>query len=261
VIKIVYLIGWEIFMRIHLLSDLHLEFAPLTPEAVDADLVVLAGDIHPGSKGILWAKKHFDVPVLYVPGNHEYYSYIQTMDELLCDMRAACVGSDVHIFDCDTYEIGDTRFLGTTLWTDLLNAPLGGVRCGVIDSDASHIRINDTEGLNDNIAQSLFIRNRRWLISELEKPFAGKTVVITHHAPSRGSMHSQYVGDPWNSCFVTDMEDLMGDRVDLWVHGHTHNNFDYVMSGTRVVCNPRGYPHPFGGWENREFNPTLIVEV
>ena len=49
--------------------------------------------------------------------------------------------------------------------------------------------------------------------------------------------------------------------VDLWIHGHTHNNFDYEVNGTRVVCNPRGDPHPLGGWENRTFDPRLLVEL
>jgi len=53
----------------------------------------------------------------------------------------------------------------------------------------------------------------------------------------------------------------MGDEVDLWLHGHTHNNFDYNVNGTRVVCNPMGYPHPFGGWENNHFDPGRMVEI
>ena len=41
-------------MRLHILSDLHLEFSPYGDdlEPVQADVVVLAGDIHNGAKGV-----------------------------------------------------------------------------------------------------------------------------------------------------------------------------------------------------------------
>jgi len=248
-------------MKIQILSDSHLEFAPFHPEKVDADVVILAGDIQPGVKGIAWAQESFDVPVMYIAGNHEFYSDIFSMHELLQQMYAKCKGSNVHFLDCNHMELDGIRFLGTTLWTDLLRRPFGGVSCGVISSDAGYIRMNDNEGLNVQAAQLLFDKNRRWLNDELEKIYSGKTIVITHHAPAGASMHVQYAGNPWNSCFISDLEYLMGDRVDLWIHGHTHNCFNYVLSGTRVVCNPRGYPHPFGGYENQKFNPNFIVEV
>ena len=60
-------------MRIHLLSDLHNEFSSFVPVLLDCDLVILAGDIDLKSRGVEWAKKTFSVPVLYVPGNHEFY--------------------------------------------------------------------------------------------------------------------------------------------------------------------------------------------
>jgi len=248
-------------MKIHLLSDLHLEFALFNPEAVDADLVILAGDIQPASKGVLWAKEHFDVPVLYIAGNHEFYNMMLTMDEVRQEMRKQCHGSHVHLMDCNCLEFDGIRFLGTTLWTDLLNNPFGGVSCGVISSDAGHIKASNHEGLNDRLAQSLFDENSKWLKAELEKPFIGETVVITHHAPSVESMHFKYSHSPWNSCFITNMEYLMGDHVDLWIHGHTHSSFDYRLHGTRVICNPRGYPDHLGGYENPAFNPSFVVEV
>jgi hypothetical protein len=64
-----------------------------------------------------------------------------------------------------------------------------------------------------------------------------------------------------NACFVSRAEHLLGaDRVQLWVHGHTHDSFDYTLNGTRVVCNPRGYARG-GVNENPFFDPNLVVEV
>jgi len=248
-------------MKLHILSDLHLECAPIRLEKTDADVVILAGDIRPGAGGVKWAKANFETPVLYVPGNHEYYNAAWTMDELFCEMRYESEDSNVSVLDRDGVVIDGVRFLGTTLWTDLHDKPFNGIECGVIGSDTGNIRVADAEGFTSRVAQPLFEKNRAWLQAQLAEPFEGRTVVITHHAPSGKSQHAQYAGNPWNSCFITDMEPVMGEDVDLWIHGHTHSNFDYEVNGTRVVCNPRGYPHPFGGWENREFNESLVIDI
>ncbi len=248
-------------MKLHILSDLHLGFAPMQAAHSDADLVVLAGDIDEAFAGVHWARQQFDCPVLYVPGNHEYYQSEWTMKKLLWAMRIETEGSQVHVLDRDSVEIGGIRFLGTTLWTDLQNQPFHGIECGVLGSDSARIQVSDGDGLSTPTAQKLFETNRDWLASELEKPFAGKTVVITHHAPSGRSLHARFKGNPWNACFITDMESLMGDGVDLWVHGHTHNSFDYRVKGTRVVCNPRGYTNRSGDVENPAFDAGMIVEL
>lgn len=63
-------------MRIRILSDIHIEFEPYRPSEVEADLVILAGDIGVGLDGIRWAQRHFpDLPVVYIAGNHEYYGH------------------------------------------------------------------------------------------------------------------------------------------------------------------------------------------
>ena len=51
-----------------------------------------------------------------------------------------------------------------------------------------------------------------------------------------------------------------GDRVQLWIHGHMHDSFDYNVNGTRVVCNPRGYVRD-GINENARFDADLVVDV
>jgi len=88
----------------------------------------------------------------------------------------------------------------------------------------------------------LHTASRKWLANKLMEPFGGKTVVVTHHAASSGSVSPQFVQDPLSPAFVSNLEELMsGDRVPLWIHGHTHYPFDFQVRGTRVVCNPRGY--------------------
>ena len=243
-------------MKLRILSDVHLDHAPLEAHEADADVVVLAGDISTGIEGVLWAKKMFNVPVIYVPGNHEFYDASQCMHEHVAQMKDVSQGSHVHVLDNDSLILDGVRFLGTTLWTSLHKVQ------DVLYSDAANIRVNSVTGkgdgdlFNKSYAQALFETNRAWLKHELNQSFEGKTVVVTHHAPSKKSIHPQYEGNAWNPCFSTDVEALMGDAVNLWIHGHTHNNFDYVVGGqTRVVCNPRGYPGYFGGWRMKNTNP------
>ncbi|MDQ6971048.1 MAG: metallophosphoesterase, partial [Mariprofundaceae bacterium] len=201
----------------------------------------------------------FDLPVIYVCGNHEYHDAASTMAEHIEMMKQVASGSNVTVLDNESLELYGVKFIGTTMWTDLQEA-YSPLYC-----DIDRISVDESAygpvHFNKDYAQMLFDKNRSWLKSALGQPFDGKRVVITHHAPSLKSLHDQYVGNPWNPCFMTNMEDLMGDRVDLWIHGHTHNNFDYEVNSTRVICNPRGYPHPFGGWENREFDESLVIDV
>ncbi len=242
-------------MNIHILSDLHLDHAAYTPEETIADLVILAGDIAEGDAGVLWAKASFNKPTIYVPGNHEFYDSSFTMNEHIQRMKQAAEGTTIHVLNNEVIIIDGVRFIGSTMWSSLHRAP------DVLYSDQSYINVGSGT-FSKEYAQTLFETNREWLKTELEKDFNGKTVVITHHGPSKQSVHAQYAGNEWNPCFVTDVEQLMGDAVCLWVHGHTHNNFDYVIDNkTRVICNPRGYPRPFGGWENESFEHACVVSI
>lgn len=101
-------------MRIRLLSDLHLEQADCSPLPGEQDVVVLAGDIDNGSKGIEWAATHFRCPIVYVPGNHEYdYDDLGTSRVQFADQQ-----SPVQVLDNGAAIIDGVRFLGTTLRTD-----------------------------------------------------------------------------------------------------------------------------------------------
>ena len=102
-------------MKLHILSDLHIEFEGFSPPETSADVVVLAGDICVGAAGIEWAARQFpDVPVIYVPGNHEYYGFdIGSADEW-CSTAPA----NIHVLSNNVLELDGVRFLGATLWTD-----------------------------------------------------------------------------------------------------------------------------------------------
>ena len=83
-------------------------------------------------------------------------------------------------------------------------------------------------------AALLHHRSKAYLTETLATPFDGPTVVITHHAPHRGSVHPRFRSDPVTGGFVSDLSGLIeAGQPELWVHGHVHNSSDY-----RVGTNP-----------------------
>lgn len=116
-------------------------------------------------------------------------------------------------------------------------------------------------GLGSGGTSELFERHRRWLEGRLAEPFDGETVVVTHFAPSVRSVAPRFAGSPLNACFVSDLERLVAaSGAALWVHGHTHDSFDYRIGDTRVLANPRGYVRG-GVSENLAFDPGLTVVI
>lgn len=244
-------------MRLHVLSDLHLEVEPFEATVTDADLVVLAGDIDNGIRGMQWARRSFTQPVLYLAGNHE--SYDNDFDQTEAALAACADNERLFLFDCTERVIEGVRFLGCTLWTDYSLAPQPH-RAAAIEAsrkrnpDYKLIRRGERAFAPED-AIALCGRHLPWLEQRLEARHDGPTVVITHFAPHPKSIAPMYQGHPANPGFIVDLDRLMG-RAELWIHGHTHTAFDYHVHGTRVVCNPRGYPK-----ETTGFVPGFVVEV
>lgn len=247
-------------MKLHVLSDLHVEFHDFAPPATDADVVVLAGDIGVRNLGVEWADRTFaDHTVLYVPGNHEYYGGdIDSTAEL---KRAA--PDNIHVLSDDVLEFGGVRFLGTTLWTDFRLYGEAEVRSAQRSArrsmeDFRSIR-NGKRPFTPEDSVELHEDCKSWLVGELARAFDGPTVVISHHLPAAPSIARRYDNDPLNPAFASRLEDVIESfRPALWIHGHTHVPCDYEIFGTRVVCNPRGYP---GETMASSFRPDLVVDV
>jgi len=252
-------------VKLNVLSDLHIGVAGFERPRNDADLVILAGDIARPKQAVEWALG-FDKPVLYVPGNHEFYG--SSLGATIAELRSLCEGSHVHLLHDDAVLIDGVRFLGSTLWTDFQlfgdsGRAMAAAAAMSYMRDFSRIRLDDASDapFTPDACAARFARHAAWLASQLDEDHDGPTVVITHHAPSRQSIAARFEGSPINACFVSDAEHLLGaPRVQAWIHGHTHDSFDYRIAGTRVVCNPRGYVKD-GVLENARFDPDFIVEV
>lgn len=242
-------------MKVLVLSDLHIEFEPYLMPSVDVDLVVLAGDIHKGIRGVQWANDAFTVPTLYVPGNHEYYQ--GHIDYTLEKMRAAA-DNHVHVLDREGFFFQGVRFLGATSWTDYtasgdLSAAMSVARNSMTDfrlirADARYRKLRPDD---------LVVRNhlaREWLSTQLDIPHEGRTVVISHHCPVPEVAGDHDEGH-LSASYTNNWQTLL-DKADFWFFGHTHFAIDLTLGSCRLVSNPKGYPDEITG-----FDPRKIIEI
>ena len=248
-------------MRIHILSDLHLEFAPFQTAQVDSDVVVLAGDIHVGAKGIKWARKQFPgKPVIYVLGNHEFYRF--SLPRLTEQLKQEAADSQIHVLENGAVEIAGVTFLGCTLWTDFQISGNQAAAMRYAEESMSDYRIvrfdPEQRSLRARDTIRLHTESVDWLRAQLSQCKTKRTVVVTHHAPSVRSEAPCHANSPLKPAFSSDLDALIEQSgVPLWVYGHTHFNTDYRIGSTRVLTNQRGYPSE----RCKGFDPSMVVEI
>lgn len=260
-------------MNIWTFSDLHLpddrvDITSVLPLIPDADVCIVAGDMIEGrpDDAVRWLDAFIApvMPVLYVLGNHEFYHYGRDMvaNRELAQRAAARTEGRVHVLDDAGVDIDGTRFLGSTLWYDL--EIFGSDDESMAHAWAGADRLTDSRFLYDGVkrwtpghARRWHLQSRAWLEVELQAS-AGPTVVVTHHAPHRGSIAERFARDYVTAGFCSDLSDMIErHRPALWIHGHMHDSFDYRVGDTRIVCNPNGY-----GRENEGgFDAGMVIEI
>ena len=257
-------------MRITVLSDLHLEFSPLEPVLTDSDILILAGDVfvleslhRPEYRNRLdqfltGLSTHYK-KVYSISGNHEYYgSNIRDSDDRIRQLYQS-YGIQFLQNECDVYD--GVRFIGNTLWTKV--DPIRALRVQSGMSDYHVIKNGDTR-LSVNDTDQYHYMMRSYLQEQLSTS-TEPTIVITHHAPSYGSISKFYrliENSLLNSAFANNMDDIMYENphIKLWCHGHVHSSFDYMVHNSRVICNPRGYPgeHQYADWDKHH---QIVVDT
>ena len=252
-------------MKLHILSDLHNEFGHYlpSPTSAEADVIVLAGDIWKQDLGIYWARKTWpNQEIVYVAGNHEFYG--RNRKDVLSMMRIASEKTGVHFLDNEEVNIGGVRFLGATLWTDF--KLFGESETKLCMGNGQHC-LNDfriiyegTKVFSPMDSIKLHEQSIAFLKDAFAEDFDGQTVVVTHHLPSELSVADRFKKDYLSACFASHLDRLFGN-CELWIHGHTHDSFDYTSNGTRVVCNPRGYNRFDKVNENGLFKNDLIISL
>ena len=243
-------------MKINYFSDIHLEFGWLEFPRTDADVVVAAGDIGIGAEAVSWLARAAR-PVIYIAGNHEFYG--GDLNATREEIRRACEGTNVTFLECEQHVIGDVRFLATTLWTDFANGDEQ-----ILRKAASHMNDYQQISVGERLLkpQDIFAENANsatWLAERLAEDFDGKTVVVTHHAPSRRSWDPPPRDNTFVASYCNELEGLVdATKPSLWIHGHIHQCADYSVGNTRIVCNPRGY---HGYQSIAGFLESRVVEI
>jgi predicted phosphodiesterase len=257
--------------KILLMSDVHIEFGELSVPKTQADVAVLAGDIHVGVAAAAWSNslaKRLGIPVVHVAGNHEHYASMRQpgrhMAGTIADLRAAAAASAgrVTFLERGTAVIAGVRFVGCTLWTDyeLFGDPAEEMaHAEIAMTDYETIAYRPGVRFTTNDARREFMLAVGFLKAELAQPFDGPTVVITHHLPSLRSVSERLRDNRLSAAYASHLDELVATSgAELWCHGHTHSSCDYVIGKTRVLCNPRGYDD-FA--LNPSFDPGLTAEV
>lgn len=257
-------------MKLRVLSDIHLEFCKFDPPQVDCDAVILAGDIGSSFNGIHWSADKFGssgVPIIYVPGNHEFYGW--DMTKWTSEAGVVARERGVILGDCSSTILekeGEqpVRVLSATLWTDFALYGVNSIEsCGKATQrclyDYTAIRKDDF-ALTWEDTRAISLRTQFWLKSAAKnaKKSGEKVVVVTHHAPSERSSALHFRNDPVTAGFASNMESFAEKYVDCWIHGHMHNSSWYNIGNCLVVANPRGYKPPV---ENPNFDDKLVIEV
>lgn len=240
-------------MKIRVLSDLHFEFHKDNgKEFIDslnneADVCILAGDICYAHSMVetlnRFCEKYSNV--IYLTGNHEYYtSSKKDVDKAI--LKAKNKNKNLSILQRESVVIDGQRFLGATLWFPY---DTNAEKRSYWLNDFKEIHNFRTWIGNENHSDKEFIKRN----------ITKNDIIVTHHLPTYKSVHPKYAGNPFNCFFVCDMEEIiLENKPKLWVHGHTHCSMDYMLSKTRIVCNPFGY---VAREENPRFNPSLILTV
>jgi Icc-related predicted phosphoesterase len=271
-------------MRIHYMSDLHLESQGFGTRMPEGDVLIIAGDLCHARcleadavdgynikqrdltlKVIDAALKNF-AHVLFVAGNHEHYGSV--FDETVPKLRRALPG--VTVLDNESIEIGSTRFFGTTLWSDYQGRNAGTMdalrkRCG--EFFFVKMRVRDQSGhetlrkFRPEDAIAAFDAALESMRGCLAKAKGKSTVVITHHAPSLKGLNPHRAGNDLDAVYASDLDAMIEtlENVRIWIHGHTHIRRIYNIGHTELRTDARG----FGGKDlaARSFTGQSFFEI
>ncbi len=218
-------------------------------------------------------------PVIFVPGNHEFDG--QDHDSTRQHLAKTCNRLGIVLLDDGVHVMGSVRFIGSTLWSDF--DALGGEMTykprayGEGETRRLRLRAKAFSAANHYLAKfhstneglplmaeqvrELSLASQAWLTTQLHVPHpqgdGGKTVVVTHFAPSLRSHDPRYGLQPGTCGFCNAMDDLL-PLADAWLHGHLHSPSNYRVGKCQVRANPLGYA---SSNEQRYFDPHGLVAV
>ncbi len=254
-------------MRIHYMSDLHLEFGGQTINLPEGEVLVLAGDVTvaraldpakaPGLRNektqartqefFEQASRNF-AHVIYIAGNHEHYG--GDISTTLAILHEQLDFENVRIAENEAIQIDGVTFLCSTLWTNMNGrdpATIARVNRGVSD-----FRLITMDGRLFHAERSVDLHEASlaWLRAEAARRSNERIVVVTHHAPSLQGLSHSFAGNGLNGAFASELESLATEfpGIRSWIFGHTHLRKTFRVAGsiaeTTYRTNCAGYPGP-----------------
>ena len=228
-------------------SDLHIEISVENLDPADsitptADILILAGDI-----GSLYKMEQLQCflgkislmfqAVLYIPGNHEFYTIPDTqplsykaLEKRLQSLELSI--KNLHILNRGSVRIGDICIAGCTLWSN--------PQCTV---PPFIVRIPEFNTVTYTQRHKKDLRYIEKMIKYCHKE-KYKLLIVTHHPPSYQALQGAKKKKQFMSLYASDLDDLLDKKNALvWVCGHTHKNIDVTTEkGCRLVSNQKGKP-------------------
>jgi len=252
-------------MKIQIMSDLHMEFKPKTLPQIDAqaEVIVLAGDISNSLSDLRnishYLLKNSDAEILMIAGNHEFYG--KDFPNAIKSYRkeVESISNRIKYLENQSITIGNKLFVGATLWSDYNNQKeIAAALISMNDFRAIRTSDEDYSSITPEHLIQQFKKSTNYIYKKLKRE-KKQTIVITHHAPSFKSINPIYANNTLNGAFVSNLEYIIQDcSPSLWIHGHCHTFFNYMIDGTRIVCNPYGYPFEK---EYSQYREKFTIEV
>lgn len=234
-------------MKINYISDIHVEFYkdnfnPLEKFKITGDVLVIAGDLSIGKKVIpilqSLAENNPEKNIVYIPGNHEFYSRKFIPVKTIVDqIKENVTNENVFVLYRDIAIMDGVNFIGCVGWPDGSNGPI---------SSWEYAQYNDfhqIHGFSSNCqkwgrADTIFLKN------SLKKLKNQKNVVISHFLPVNELISKKFRGDYLNPCFANNWIRWINElEVEHWIYGHSHENIEKKIMNTNFYSNQLGYAH------------------
>jgi hypothetical protein len=249
-------------MRIRILSDLHREFGPTDLPRLQADLIILAGDIATKQNALPWIGEFCgDTPTVYICGNHEFYGdRLPRVTERLLERTR---GTNVHILENTTISLNGWHVFGSTLWTDMALSGDWQRGCGVagdLMNDYKRVRNSARayKRLTPIDTRLIHMQSLAKMEQFLQDHDPARSIIVTHHAPSALSLPERRRKEVISCADASHLDDfILRYQPRLWVHGHIHHSNDYLIGKTRIIANPQAYPDE----PNENFDPELVLDL
>ncbi|MES2729376.1 MAG: metallophosphoesterase [Pseudomonadota bacterium] len=253
-------------MDLRIYSDLHLHAhnRMIIKDDSPGDVLILPGDIFsfPYYSYLQHLLQNWEKPVVFVPGNHEYYGS-NPIDIALANFKdwASTHLPHMRVLDNEKCEIDGVSFFGGTMWTDLSQQTpdvLQKMRKEI--NDYTHILNTEDHWITpDNMTtrHRVFESSiKAWFNQEA----SGKRVVVSHFAPDNNPQN-KYNGHYLRPAYASlNMQAVIDEyQPDVWIYGHDHQGDDHRRGKTRIASNPKGYTRKDGQPECPNFKPDGLL--